>query len=89
MFTPLSPITVSHPFLNRDKSVLKQDSSIANLNISSSNILPKRIFSLIVPGIIKGSCSTYAIDPFMDLVPYICLVSSKIEYNKVVFPEPT
>jgi hypothetical protein len=80
---------VSNPFLNNCISDCKHEVSKAYLNIFSSNTLPNKILSLIEPDIMNGSCSTYATVPFIFLEPDICLVSSRIEYRKVVLPEPT
>ena len=50
---------------------------------------PNKMFSLIVPENMKGSCSTVAIFPLIDAVPPCCYVSSSIEYKRVVLPLPT
>jgi hypothetical protein len=54
----------------------------------NSNSLPNKIFSFTVAFMMKGSYSTYAIDPLMIRSPDVIDVSHRIELRREVFPLP-
>jgi hypothetical protein len=47
------------------------------------------MFSLTVPGKMKGSYSTYAILPLISMLPFTSFVSLRMDLRSVVLPDPT